>query len=101
MPFLLHELGHVKDYENKINFDRDTKTADFIEAEVYANLFALDESFRRGYYLAGESFLDSMTAHQNTEDHRGEVCRRLLARFQKPAYRPWTDYKLTASGKGN
>ena len=94
LPVLLHEIGHVKDYESKINFDRDSKTADLIEGEVYAHLFALDECFRRAYFMSGGMYLDSLTDYKDATDYRGEVVRRLLARFQKPTYRQWMDYEL-------
>jgi hypothetical protein len=95
LPVLLHEIGHVKDFESKINFDRDSKAADFIEGEVYANLFALEECYRRAYFMSGDTWLDSLAAYKDSEDYRGEVARRMLARFQKPAHRPWMEYDLT------
>jgi hypothetical protein len=49
IPILLHEFGHVMDYEYRINIDVAARTGDLIEAEVYANVFALDECYRRGY----------------------------------------------------
>jgi hypothetical protein len=94
LPVLLHEIGHVKDYENKVNFDRDTKRADLIEGEVFAHIFALDECFRRAYYMSGSMYLDSLTTYKDATDYRGEVTRRVLARFQKPVYRQWMDYDL-------
>jgi hypothetical protein len=94
LPVLLHEIGHVKDYEEKINFNRDAKTADLIEGEVYANIFALTECFRRGYYLGGEMFLDSWAKYKNDTDCRGEMVRRLFQRFQKPTYTKWMDFEL-------
>ena len=95
LPVLLHEIGHVKDFEGKVNLDRDSKTADLIEGEVYANLFALDECFRRGFYISGRMYLDSLTAYRDASDYRGEVARRLLDRFQHPTYRQWMDYDIT------
>jgi len=94
LPVLLHEIGHVTDYESKINFDRDSKRADLIEGEVYAHLFTLDECFRRAYYMSGTTYLDSLAAYKDASDYRGEVVRRVLARFQKPTHRPWMDYDL-------
>ena len=39
-------------------------------------------------------YLDSLTAYKDAADYRGEVVRRLLARFQKPVYRQWMDYDI-------
>jgi hypothetical protein len=94
LPILLHELGHVNDYEKKINLDVDSRSGDLIEAEVYANLFALNECFRRAYYLSGNTLLEALAGYKNALDYRGVVANRVFERFQKPAYRPWTDYDL-------
>jgi hypothetical protein len=94
LPILLHELGHVKDHENQINFDGSRKTADVVEAEVYANLFALDECFRRGYFESGEMWFASLMRYKDDTDYRGECVRRLLTRFHKPAYRSWQSYDI-------
>jgi len=92
LPVLLHEIGHCKDFEEKINFDRDSRKAEILEGEVYANLFALNQCFRRAYYMSGGMFLDSLTAYKDATDYRGEVVRRVLERFEKPTYREWMDY---------
>jgi hypothetical protein len=94
LPVLLHEIGHVKDYEAKINFDRDTKRADLIEGEVFANRFALNECFRRAYYMSSRMYLDSLTKYKDATNYLGEVVRRVLERFRMPEFRPWTDYDL-------
>ena len=94
LPILLHEIGHVRDYENKGHFNPELKTADLIEGEVYAHLFALDECFRRAYFTSGVMYLDSLMDYKDSSDYRGEVVRRLLSRFNKPEYKQWLDYDL-------
>lgn len=94
LPVLLHEVGHVKDMEGKVHFDRDSKTVDLIEAEVYAHCFSLNECFDRAYYMSGEMYLDSLTAYKHASGYRGEVVRRLLNRFEKPVFRQWMDFDL-------
>jgi hypothetical protein len=94
IPLLLHELGHVKDMENRVCFNVDTKTVDLIEAEVYANIFSLTECFRRGYFMSAEMFYDSLAGYKNDTAYRGEIVRRLFERFQKPDYKKWIDYEI-------
>ena len=94
IPVLLHEIGHVKDYEGIINVNPDSGAIDLIEAEVFANLFALNECYRRAYYMSGTMFFDSLANYRTATDYRGDVVRRVFERFQKPAHRPWTEYKL-------
>ncbi|WP_018014559.1 hypothetical protein [Teredinibacter turnerae] len=38
---ILHELGHVHDFENQINFDSYARASDAVKAEAYAEIFAL------------------------------------------------------------
>jgi hypothetical protein len=97
IPVLLHELGHVKDVENKVFFDADAKTVDLIEAEVYANVFALTECFRRAYYMSAEMLFDSLAGYTDDAAYRGEVARRVLERFQRPVYKKWVDYDIQPS----
>lgn len=94
LPILFHEVGHVKDFEENINFNRTTFTADLIEAEVFAHLFALNQCYQRAYYISGDSWLASLMKHKDATDYRGEVVRRVLERFTKPALKSWQDYQI-------
>ncbi|MCR9116608.1 MAG: hypothetical protein NXI22_06625 [bacterium] len=47
---LLHEIGHVKDLEEGINLNVADEQMDVIEAEVYANLYAIDELAKRDFF---------------------------------------------------
>lgn len=89
LPVLLHEIGHVKDHHENINFKPNDEIVDIIEAEVFANLFALNECYRRSYFMSGDFCLESLTQYQEATDYRGEVVRRLLQRFQKPPFVSW------------
>lgn len=95
LSILLHELGHVKDYVNRVNLNLDTRSGDIIEAEVYANQFAIEECYRRGYFAVGDTLLASLGKYRDDDGYRGEVARRLFDRFQKPNFRPWTDYDIS------
>ena len=92
LPALLHEIGHVKDYEQQINFNRATRHIDLVEAEVYANVYALEGCFRRAYFTSGEMYFEALVKHKDDSGYLGEVVRRVLQRFQMPTYRKWTDY---------
>jgi hypothetical protein len=92
LPILLHEIGHVKDSEQRINIDLDANKVDVIEAEVFAHIFALSECFQRAYYMSGTMWSDSLAGYKNATDYRGEVARRVIARFQRPTYKAWPDY---------
>jgi hypothetical protein len=94
LPTLLHEIGHAKDHHEGINFNREKRTANLVEAEVFAHLFALNECFSRAYYLSGEFYLKALEDHKDVADHRGLVIPRVLAAFRKPSYRKWTDYEV-------
>lgn len=61
---LLHEIGHVIDLEVGKNIDVQHKTMDVIEAEVYANLYALDQManlhFFQSFRLLRDGIRDSI-----------------------------------------
>jgi hypothetical protein len=79
---LLHEIGHVHDLENEINFDLSAKRLNLIEAEVFANLFCLEQlakrcfvhSFRTVESALRDAISQVLTAVQN--GGAGEVSRR-------------------------
>ncbi len=78
IPALLHEIGHVIDVEEQINFDRERETCRIIDAEVFANRYALDQCVQRGYRQSLVIWLDSWRAYVEAKDYRGEVARRTL-----------------------
>ena len=82
---LLHEIGHVRDFENETHFDRDSKTTDLIEGETYA----LDECIRRPYSLNGDMYFDALANYKEASNYWGQVVRRVVARFQRPSFRQW------------
>lgn len=91
---LLHEFGHVDDIEKKINLDYDRRTGDIIEAEVYANLFALEICYQRGYFATADTIVSTYTKYKDLNEYRGEVARRLLERFKPPVVKRWQEYEL-------
>lgn len=78
IPALLHEIGHVIDIEKRINFDPAKETCRIIDAEVFANRYALEQCVERGYRQSLGLWLDSWREYVDAKDYRGEVARRTL-----------------------
>lgn len=78
IPALLHEVGHVIDIERRINFDPDKESCRIIDAEVFANRYALEQCVKRGYRQCLGMWLDSWQNYLDAKDYRGEVARRTL-----------------------
>jgi hypothetical protein len=78
IPALLHEIGHVIDIEERINFDPEEETCRIIDAEVFANRYALEQCVQRGYRQSLVTWLDSWRGYVDAKDYRGEVARRSL-----------------------
>lgn len=89
---LFHELGHVDDIEKQTNFHFNGGTADIIEAEVYAHLYALERCNRRGLFMSADTLEDALKKYPGGADYRAEVARRVLARYQRPERKGWGEY---------
>lgn len=78
IPVLLHEIGHVIDVEEHVNFDPTEESCRIIDAEVFANRYALEQCVRRGYRQSFLTWVSSWRGYADAEDYRGEVARRTL-----------------------
>lgn len=78
IPALLHEIGHVIDIEERINFNPEEETCRILDAEVFANHYAIEECVQRGYRQSFITWLDSWRGYVDAKDYRGEVARRTL-----------------------
>lgn len=83
---LFHEIGHVKDLELGINFDIKTRTLNVIEAEVYANLYALEEMKNRNMFHSYNMLLTGLQGTASQGGYAAEVLELVLARL--PESRP-------------
>lgn len=92
---LLHELGHVHDIENRINFkiNGDKAEVDIIEAEVFANVFALDRLAEQYLRVSYRTFLDAMRRHSKKTGYIGEVCQKVLERHPERDLVEWQDVR--------
>lgn len=81
IPALLHELGHVDDIEKQINFNLNDGTTDIIEAEAYANLYALERMAGRDLRQCYMILFDALEkcSHGN-EGYKKRVGELVIAR---------------------
>lgn len=99
---LLHELGHVHDIENSINFkiNGDRAEVDIIEAEVFANLFALDRLAEQHLRISYRTLLDAFRQHMKKAGYLGEVCQRVLERHTERDLVDWQDVRERHASSG-
>jgi hypothetical protein len=89
---LLHEVGHVHDIVNGINFDLKARSAQIIEAEVFANLFALERLAERQLVQSYKLLVEALRkASKDQDGYLGEVGRRVIQRLPEPKLIVWTD----------
>jgi len=87
---LLHEIGHVEDFERGINFDLATNRLDIIEAEVFANLFCLDRLLKRNLAHSFEMVLGALQKSIPKGGYLGEVGRLVVERVPPERPKKWT-----------
>lgn len=88
---LCHEIGHVDDFEKRINFDIEGRKADIIEAEVYAHLAAFEQMARKSYRLSYNTLLASLSSSKDSRGYLGEVIRRVLERLPQHEVVDWNE----------
>jgi len=59
---LFHELGHVDDFEKKLNLIPGTDV-DLLEAEAYAHLYAIRRMLRGNYILSLQQYIHCLRTH--------------------------------------
>ena len=78
IPALLHEIGHVHDIENGINFDLRNKTLKVIDAEVFANLYALDKLAQRQLRQSYLMLANALREAAGQDGYLGDVGKQVI-----------------------
>lgn len=81
IPTLLHELGHVHDIEHQINFDLHSKTANLVEAETFANVYALGKLAERKLVKSYRVLEDYLRISTEDEGWLGLMARKVIERL--------------------
>ncbi|EOG7752863.1 hypothetical protein ACLIOB_003503, partial [Vibrio cholerae] len=89
---LLHELGHVDDFNNGNNFFHETRTVDLTKAEAYADIFAIKylKNKRHPYEkLALKTFCKGILVRARTGHFYSEVHKEITKKVLEPQIRKW------------
>jgi hypothetical protein len=86
---LCHEIGHVHDLENGLNFRFDETITDIIEAEVFAHLFALELMAKRNLIESYKLLYGGLVDAKDCGGYLGEVCQRVLSRLPEHSFTDW------------
>jgi len=81
---LLHEIGHVQDLEQGINFDVPARRLRVIEAEVVAHLFALEQMAQRSLTKSFQMLADGLRDAIPKGGYVSKVAESVLERL--PSY---------------
>ncbi|HHK8488960.1 hypothetical protein AB6H46_22930 [Vibrio alginolyticus] len=90
---LLHELGHVHDIQNSINFDHSNQSVNLIAAEAYADIFALKKlkSWKHPYgKLALKTFSVALLERRNNSDFYAQVHSQIRKKVLESKLRTWS-----------
>ncbi|ANQ23190.1 hypothetical protein BA893_16080 [Vibrio natriegens] len=90
---LLHELGHVHDIQNSINFDHSSQNVNLIAAEAYADVFALRKlkSWKHPYgKLALKTFSVALLDRRNTSEFYEQVHSNIKKKVLESKLRTWS-----------
>lgn len=86
---LLHEIGHVTDVENAINFEIDCRRFDVVEAEVYANLYCLDRLAERSLVVSYSMLHDALQDAANRSGYMASIGAEVIRRVRDYSFTDW------------
>lgn len=75
---LTHELGHISDTENRLHIDPLARRFDLIEAEAYANCYALDLMANRALRQSYTMLHAAIAGQVDASGYEGEIARRVM-----------------------
>jgi hypothetical protein len=75
---LTHELGHISDAENRFHIDPLARRFDLVEAETYANCYALDLMASRALRQSYTMLHDALASQVDATGYEGEIARRVM-----------------------
>ena len=89
---LLHELGHVHDIQNSINYDLSNRRVDLVRAEAYADIFAI-KKLKRWKGPSGKYALQTMSAsileRRFSSEFYSQVHRNITKKVLESHMRKW------------
>ena len=79
---LLHEIGHIQDAEQRINIDAAAGRFELVQAEAYANCYALERLADRCLAKTYSMLYEGIQAFASSGGYEGEIGRLVLDRHQ-------------------
>ena len=95
---LYHEIGHVNDVENEINFNFESNTYNVLEAEVYANIYLLEQLSNNDLWFTYSRFREIFEEHAINAETGPlyEISRRVLDAASPLEPRDWMQLSTSA-----
>lgn len=88
---LCHEIGHVHDIEHAINFNVDKNEFDLLEAEIFANLYALNLMGERNLKASYSTFIEIFNSYIGRDGYMGKVAAGVLERNPGHTFVDWQE----------
>lgn len=89
---LLHEIGHITDLEQGINFDVHRKRFDVVEAEVYANLYCLERLADRNLSVSFSMLYDALHDATKQPGYMAAVGMGVMERIPDYSLTEWNSF---------
>ena len=89
--FLMHELAHINDVENGINFDKETEEGDLVKAAVYAKVCTLKHLTLKKQTYARMLYAKTLLKVDDVKNEYGlKVQRELMKKYPKKKLIQWS-----------
>ena len=89
--FLMHELAHINDVENGINFDKETEEGDLVKAAVYAKVCTLKHLTLKKQTYARMLYAKTLLKVDDVKNEYSlKVQRELMKKYPKKKLMQWS-----------
>lgn len=89
--FLIHGLAHVNNFENSINFNKQTEQMDAIKVEVYAAVYTLKYLTVNNYAIARALYASRLLELSNSSgDCALQIQREVMKKYSKKKLLQWS-----------
>ena len=89
--FLLHELAYISDFENNINFEKESKKANLFKSEVYANVSTIKHlTLKKQTYERMLYANELLKLEYIKDDYFLKVQREVMKKYPKKKLMQWS-----------
>ncbi len=98
---LYHELAHVHDLENGINFNADGTVSDVRKIEIFAHCKTLERLDSMCMGALYDYYYSAIEKYRDLSDYRGEIAREVLSNHPKRLVKTWRNSNSSLPSDSN